>query len=324
MQKTDDQKALTFYSEKGPDHVALKEAYDNTITELAEYFNQCRRSYDERRNYWPGKTEDLRKHGSDSFPWEGASDTEVHVINERINSYVALCLTSLNRANIRAYPVETGDMAQAKVISSFLKWMIASYIPRFKQEMELASNYLFERGLMITYVGWDREKNKYLQKFSIDDIAASNPRLASVILDGSDDTGVIGMLKSVFPDLKDRRAKKAIEELRTKGTCELTVSRRDIDRPCIKTCAPDGDVIFPPYCMDPQKAPYVFYKIRMTVQEILNKVEVAGWNAEWADYCIEHYRGQTTDIFNGNALILVIEFNRCSICFNIYVNKLKM
>ena len=301
MQKTDDQKALTFYSEKGPDHVALKKAYDNTLTELSEYFNQCRRSYDERRNYWPGKTEDLRKHGSDSFPWEGASDTEVHVINERINSYVALCLTSLSRANIRAYPVAVGDMAQAKVTSSFLKWMIASYIPRFKQEMELASNYLFERGLMITYVGWDREKNKYLQKFSLEDIAASNPSLASVILDGSDDVGVIAMLKSVFPDLKDKRAKKAINQLRAKGTCELTVTRRDIDRPCIKTCAPDGDVIFPPYCMDPQKAPYVFYKVRMTVQEILNKVEVSGWNREWAEYCIEHYRGQSTDIFNGNA-----------------------
>jgi hypothetical protein len=199
MQKSDEEKALTFYNEKGPDVAVLKKAYDQTVADLSEYFDQCSRSYDERRNYWPGKSEDLRKHGVDSFPWDGASDTEVHVINERINAYVALCLTSLARANIRAYPVEVGDMAQAKVTSSFLKWMIASYIPRFKQEMELASNYLFERGLMITYVGWDREKNKYLQSLSLEDIAATNPRLAATILDGSDDVGVIAMLKSVFP-----------------------------------------------------------------------------------------------------------------------------
>lgn len=300
MQKSDEEKALTFYNEKGPDVAALQKAYDGTVSELSVYFNQCSRSYDERRCYWPGKSEDLRKHGADSFPWDGASDTEVHVINERINAYVALCLTSLNRANIRAYPVEMGDMAQAKVTSSFLKWMIASYIPRFKQEMELASNYLFERGLMITYVGWDREKNKYLQSMSLEEIAASNPRLAATILDGSDDVGVTKMLKSVFPDLKDKRAKKALNQLRAKGTCELPVTRRDIDRPCVKTCAPDGDVLFPPYCMDPQRSPYVFYKARMTVQEILNKVEVSDWNREWADYVIEHFRGQATDLVLGN------------------------
>ena len=33
----------------------------------------------------------------------------------------------------------------------------SGYIPRFKQEMELGANYLLERGVLITYVGWNRE-----------------------------------------------------------------------------------------------------------------------------------------------------------------------
>ena len=51
---------------------------------------------------------------------------------------------SLARAHIRAYPVEIGDAARARVVSSFLKWMRDSYIPRFSEEMELAANNLFE------------------------------------------------------------------------------------------------------------------------------------------------------------------------------------
>ena len=55
-------------------------------------------------------------------------------------------MSSMQRANIRAYPVEMGDMARARVISSFLKWMVSSYIPRFKKEMEASCNHMLERG----------------------------------------------------------------------------------------------------------------------------------------------------------------------------------
>ena len=51
---------------------------------LEAYFDLCRTSYDDRRNWWPGKSRDHRKHGADAFPWEGASDTESHVIDDLV------------------------------------------------------------------------------------------------------------------------------------------------------------------------------------------------------------------------------------------------
>ena len=156
MQETQQQHALTFVDSDGPNVVALKSAYDRTTTELGTYFNQCVNSSDERRCYWPGKSSDLRKHGGDAFPWEGASDTEARVIDEKISTYVSIFTSALAKANIRAYPVEQGDMGRSRVTSAFLKWMLSSYIPRFREEMELGGNYLLERGLMITYVGWER------------------------------------------------------------------------------------------------------------------------------------------------------------------------
>ena len=172
MLQSKQQQTLTFVDDDGPDVVALVGAYNRTLTELSTYFDQCVSSADGRRCYWPGKSSDLRKHGADAFPWDGASDTEARLIDERINNYVSIFMAALERANIRAYPVEMSDSGRARVVSAFIKWMRSSYIQRFRQEMELGANYLLERGLMITYVGWERMEKKYLQKIDLQQIAA--------------------------------------------------------------------------------------------------------------------------------------------------------
>ena len=162
---------LTYVSKK-PNVTVLRNAYERTTTELSSFFDLCRASYDDRRNFWAGKSPDLRKHGADAFPWEGASDMESHVIDERISRLVSLFVASLSRANIRAFPVSSDDMGRARVVSSFLKWMVSSgYIPRFKKEMELGANYLLERGLLISYVGWHREDRRIIQELTVEQIA---------------------------------------------------------------------------------------------------------------------------------------------------------
>ena len=89
----DDQNNLTYLSDK-PNISALRTAYEETTTELEGFFDVCRSSYDDRRNFWPGKSTDLRKHGADAFPWEGASDMEAHTIDERITRLVSLFISS--------------------------------------------------------------------------------------------------------------------------------------------------------------------------------------------------------------------------------------
>ena len=299
MQETKSQHALTFVDQDGPDVVVLRGAYDKTLTELSTYFSQCISSGDNRRCSWPGKSIDMRKHGADAFPWDGASDTEARIIDERINNYVSLFMASLSRANIRAYPIEHSDAGRARVVSAFLKWMVASYIPRFREEMELGANYFLERGLMITYIGWERTEKKYLQKIDLNQIATSSPDLARLIIDGKNDDEIIEMFKSVYPNLVDKRAKKALKELRDKGISEIPVTRLSVDRPFLQTCAPDGDVFFPSYCIDPQRAPYVFYRTFLSVQEVLSRVTSSGWDESWAEYICSKYRGVNTYNLDG-------------------------
>lgn len=293
MTPNSQQEALT-YVDNEPDVIVLQGTYNRTLAELSTYFNQCVASSDTRRCYWPGKAADLRKHGADAFPWEGASDTEARVIEEKMRKYISLFLASLSRAHIRAYPVEYGDIARARITSAFLKWMVGSYIPRFGKEMELAGNYLLERGLMVTYVGWERMEKRYLQKLDLSQITQSSPELAKAIADGKDDEEIVKLLQTAFEGVTDKRAKKALKQLRKEGVAELPTTRLSVDRPYVQTCAPDGDVFFPSYCIDPQRAPFVFYRTFLTVQEVLSRAVSDGWDRDWCEVIAEKYKGVNT------------------------------
>lgn len=295
MENDNISEALT-YKDKTPDVSVLRNAYDETVTELESYFDLCRTSYDERRNFWNGKSRDHRKHGADAFPWEGASDVESHVIDERITRLVSLFISSLNRSNIRAFPVNVGDIPRSKIVSSFLKWMVSSgYIPRFKQEMELGANYLLERGLLITYVGWLREDRTFLQKLDLNQMNEISPELVMAIQAGGDDESLIDLMIRVMPGVNERRAGKALSDLREFGEAEVPMVRRQINCPEVKTLAPDGDFFFPSYVTDPQRAPYCFWKTYYTKQELQNKVITEDWDKEFVDYVCERYTGINID-----------------------------
>ena len=290
------------YAEDGPNVMALADAYDKCLIDLEEYFEACLRSYDDRRNLWPGKSDDLRKQAANAFPWQGASDIEVNVVGERIDAFVAILDQALQRSHIKAFPTSMASMPRASMVSGFLKWMRSSYIPNFRQQMELGANYLLEKGLMVSYVGWKREKRTYLQQVSIEEIAQVSPDLAELIVSGADDEMVFGMLQTAFPDLSSKRAKKAIMDLRKKGLAEVSVPRTSVDCPVVYSCAPDGEVLFPSYVTDPQRAPYVFWRTFLTAQELEKKVASEGWDADWVENAIERLRGKDSMYLDGEKL----------------------
>ena len=284
---------LPYFAEAKPDPEKLRQAYEYTIAEVTHYAEQCRASFDDRRCYWPGKSNDLRKHGSEAFPWDGASDMEVPIIAEKMNTYVSMCMAALRRSNIRAYPVEMGDTGRAKVVSSFLKWMASNYIEDFYRNMEANANWLFEKGMIVSYVGWHSETRTYLQELNLEQIAQASPELAQIIVNGEDDEALIDMFRQQYPALIEKRAKKALKELRTTGVSKLPVSKRKIDAPLVTAVPADGDVFFPPYTIEPQEATQIFYRVYMTPQQLHQKATTDGWDQSWVDHVIKYYRGKT-------------------------------
>ena len=290
------------YADDEPDVGMLTMAYDTILIELDEYFQSCQQSYQDRRNIWDGKSDDLRKHGANAFPWEGASDQEVNIVGERINMFVSILDQALSRSHIKAFPTSMASMPRAAMVSSFLKWMRSSYIPNFRNEMELGANYLLEKGIMVSYVGWKREKRTFLQEVSLDQIAQQSPDLANLIVSGTDDETIFAMLEQAFPDLTTKRAKKAIKELRVTGKAKIPIPRLSVDCPVVHSCSSDGEILFPPYVSDPQRSPYVFWRTFLTAQELEKKVTNDGWDEDWVRGAIEELRGKDSMYIDGEKL----------------------
>ena len=77
-----------------------------------------------------------------------------------------------------------------------------------------------------------------------------------------------------------KKAKKAIKDLRKTGTAEFTMAGKEISRPDVQTLAPDGDFLFPSYTMDPQRAPYCFWRTFKTGQELKQMVVTEDWDED--------------------------------------------
>jgi hypothetical protein len=290
------------YADDEPDVGMLTMAYDTILIELDEYFQSCQQSYQDRRNIWDGKSDDLRKHGANAFPWEGASDQEVNIVGERIDMFVSILDQALSRSHIKAFPTSMASMPRASMVSSFLKWMRSSYIPNFRNEMELGANYLLEKGIMVSYVGWKREKRTFLQEVSLEQIAQQSPDLANLIVSGTDDETILAMLEQAFPDLTKKRAKKAIKDLRVTGMAKIPIPRLSVDCPVVHSCSSDGEILFPPYVSDPQRSPYVFWRTFLTAQELEKKVANEGWDEDWVRGAIEELRGKDSMYIDGEKL----------------------
>jgi hypothetical protein len=310
MKDIDEQDEAMIYADKEVNIGALRNAYDTCLLDLEEYFEACLRSYDDRRNKWDGKSDDLRKQGANAFPWQGASDMEVNVIGERIDAFVSILDQALQRSHIKAFPTSMSSMPRAAIVSAFLKWMRSTYIPNFRQEMELGANYLLEKGIMVTYVGWKRESRTFKQTVTLQQIAQLMPEMVDLILSGTNDEEVVALLQQAFPVISKKRAKSVVKDLRRKGIAEVPIPRNTVDCPVAYTCAPDGEVLFPSYCSDPQRAPYAFWRTFMTAQELEKKVTNEGWDAKWVDTAIETLRGKDTMYYDGEK---TKDFNRLPI-----------
>ena len=285
------QDSTIYYAGDEPEVGALRTSYQQCLTGLDFYFEQAHDAYNDRRCLWPGKTKDLRKHGKESFPWDGASDNEAQLINEKISAYVSLLMFALRRANIRAYGMDMADAKKARAQSAFFKWLRDNNIRDFYAQAERCANYWLEKGLMITHVGWESASRTFLESVSLEDIGNQNPGVAELIMDPSTESEAVMVLQQSIPTLKAGRARKVVKLLRTTGAAPIPFSKRTVNRPQVEACSPDGDVFYPSWCVDPQRSPYVFFRTFMTAQEIDQKVTTDGWDADWAAYAIEHLVG---------------------------------
>lgn len=287
----EDKELEAYYVASQPDINEIKKDYDADVTDLTAYVTQCQDSYNNRNANWVGKNNQLIKSGDDAFPWDGASDTEVRLIEQCITTYVGMMMNALSQSNIRAYPTESSDIKKAGIISSFLKYMQKSYIKGFTSECETAANNLLEKGIAITYVDWEMKSRTHDEEFNLSLIEQVAPDLYELLADESRDEETIAMMTDMFDYIDVKKAKSALKELRDYGVAKIPVAKKDISRPFVETKFADIDIVIPSYVTDVQRSPRVHMRAFLTPQEVENCVTTKGWDAEVAEDLIENYRG---------------------------------
>ena len=250
---------------------------------------------------WPGQTDDGKKwndanRNKPAFPWDGASDTRIPLADEVINGLVDLCSTSFWRSMLRVSPSNVSQLDQAVTAHNLMDWATnAKMYNDLTREVELLSQYLWTYGWAGVHVTWQQElgqKEQYLTMDQIMVLAAQSPEgsvladLPNLIANPEADDQSAELLMAAFPNLKKRRALKAVRELRDEGECDFPVPTMVTNKPMIAALAPWDEMVFPPETTDIQSARVIFRRFYMTEAQLLNKVEVEGWDSEWAQEAI--------------------------------------
>ena len=293
-----DNKARVFSEE--PDIDELRNDYNRVRDELGWWLTRSEDNRNVRYNLWPDKSDDGRKHGPQAWPWDNASDLEVFHTDNLITSSVAMLKSSLKKANLIASPVESGDTANASMVTQFLRWLVFSQMDEMSRESEVLANHILEKGLGILGVYWKREIQKNYKTLTMVSLMR-DPDLAVPLQEG--DVAVIAEIMRgkdssiVDEDLEE----KIMQVLDGKPNVKYTVNVITCNRPYLKTYELGKDILIDSNVMDLQSARSIYCLHWFTPEELKGKVHSDGWDQKFVDDAIENYTGDTPTVQQANS-----------------------
>ena len=120
-----------------PDLPALKEGYLDAVQRRDRtVFSRQRLNYRARFTVWGNQSDDGKKWtapaGQKPFPWSGASDARVSLVDKYINEDVAFLMVVSDRMRVMVSGTESNDAAYAHRLTNLLRWMNATQITEYR------------------------------------------------------------------------------------------------------------------------------------------------------------------------------------------------
>ena len=143
------------WSEK-PDIEDLQGDLTRCRQNLSYFVDDCDEARDLRFSIWAGKNKRNRKEGANAWPWIGASDTSVGMIDQYISADVALFKRAITLGNLKAMPTENNDIRVSTLVGQYMKWPLGSMDEFFRESTILANNVL-TYGASVLGVYWKRK-----------------------------------------------------------------------------------------------------------------------------------------------------------------------
>lgn len=288
----------------------LKAGFETTVRDTNLFVTQSRKNHDTRMALWPGQTQDGKKHQrdgekADPTPWDGASDLRVFLTDEVINTKVDRAVTAATRANLTAVPTNGYELARAKLVSMFGRWLLNTQVPEIERELELVAQYMYQDGVALTGQFWTEKVQKELRTISLDELFSQYPELSIDQL--KDDKQVREALRDALMGLlglSKNKANKVMADLIKEGVAEYEVVAAPKGYPIIRAYSLREDIYLPPYTTDLESCPEIHRVQYHTVEQVRSIGTANGWDHEWIDRVIEVGRGKVLGI-QDNSLFMV-------------------
>jgi hypothetical protein len=291
----------------------------------SNFFRRARLNYNTRYCIWANQSSDGRKwqafKGQEIFPWPGASDARVPLVDMFINEDVAKLMVVWRRMKVIATGTESNDADFGHRITQVLRWMKYTQMREARREMRLLANTMLERGAAALGIFWEKRRQLGYETVDLEDITAAametaetgqapapdiSPEemlaLPKVILDPSQEKAVCEIAAKLYPDVAKARLLKAVKDLRTAGVARFPRPYVVMNRPVMVAFALNEDLFVAPEATDIRQARTIDRLELLTESDLMERQGSQGWDAAWVNEMIETQRGKLPADFDGQML----------------------
>ena len=310
----------------------LRAELTGAIDNMSIWRQRCDLAEDTSWCLWAGQSDDGKKHrvdgdDEDPFPWEGASDTRVRLVEEKIREADKTCNAGFRRGRWDVIGRESTDAAWGRKMTIVLKWLVFTKMrPEFNRERALAIDWRNRYGVSVSSVEWTTGEELVMQDLDLAALAemfglgehlrqieesgvSLQQWLAYIeqegalpeqqqaylelrnaldlILNEDREREFMQVLATVFPSVKAKLLRKSIRELRAEGRTSLPVPARTTNRPTRRALLPGRHVFFPAETRSLDKARWIAVREWMTRTELEARRNHPDPDERWNDKFVE-------------------------------------
>lgn len=285
----------------------LREDFEFTLNERdSSLFTRMKLNFDTRNCIWAGQSQDGRKWrtraGEDQiFPWPGASDSRVPLVDKYIKKHIAMLMALDNKMRVRVNATEVNDEGWATRMTNYLRWLKSTQMTERRAENELLASYLLERGAAIMSTLWckktqlqyevvDREA---IASLAIGKLKEGDTRfqdLPGMLFDATFAREAAVLLADLFPDVPSGRLERVATDVALTGEATFPRPAVVMNRPKVIARCPNDDIFISPDASSLEEANC--YEVEVGREsKFRSYAKQYGWDAAWVEEVIEHQQG---------------------------------
>lgn len=290
-----------------PNIEQLREDFQFTLNERdSGLFTRMKLNFDSRHTIWPGQSSDGRKWysraGEDQvFPWPGASDAQVKLVDLYIKRHTEMLLALDSKMRPRVNPTEINDEAWANRLTNFLRWMKDTQMTERRAENKLLANYLLERGSAVMSTLWCKKKQLQYEVVDREGVATlalqkvkeGDKRfedLPGMLFDAAFAADAAVLLSELFEDVPLKRLERVALDIAVTGEARFPRPAVIMNRPKVIARCPNEDIFISPDASSMEDASVYEVEV-MRETKFRSYAKDYGWDEAWTEEVIESQKG---------------------------------